>query len=104
MPWCRTPRFDDASRCFGIDCHLQRFKECINSWITGPKEFDSSDRVAHGRVIATVIKATDLSSAPSSDVLCEVHRDLPTENGGLSVSLNAARAQLCGDNGVDISE
>jgi hypothetical protein len=51
-------------------------KEGLNSWNTGPKGVRlfasrgtrSGDRDPH--------KTTDLSSSPSSEVLCEVHRNL----------------------------
>jgi hypothetical protein len=50
-----------------------------------------------GRVMTAVIESADLDHTPTADVLCQVHRDLPTEAGSLLVPGHAAWPELTGN-------
>src|SRR5690242_20694663 len=61
-----------------------------------------SNRVQNRRMMAAVVEFADLDHTPPTDMLGQIHRNLPTKAGTLLISGDSTGPKLAGDGGLDL--
>ncbi len=64
--------------------------------------FDLLNPVKNRCVVSTVIESANSGRAPTGHVVCQIHRNLPTETGRRVIPRNAPATQIVGNCGLDL--
>jgi hypothetical protein len=74
----------------------KHFQQCIDRLLPSTRILDLPNRMQDGGVMSPVVEFPNLWCAPASNVLRQVHRDLPAEPIFLPVAPNSTRTEMQG--------
>ena len=78
-------------------CSDQHFNQCIDGFVLGAEPLDLLNCMQDGGVVTSVVEPADLDHAPATDVLGQIHRNLPTEARTLFIACDASRSEMSGN-------